>query len=208
MKSNQTDLKKRLFKSCTFGAFFFVFIFFAFHFIQTAKPQSASTDDASRVFRKAFEWNEALWSKLQSNERLSPPVKPPQKEFRVNGDLGLNSDLDPQHYRVHVESGAQKLDLPLSAFQALPKTDYSTLFKCIEGWSEPLQYGGARFSDFMKIYHLGTKPDGSLYSYVGLETPDHEYYVSIDMDSMLHPQTVLAYEMNGQSLDVEKRRAP
>ena len=32
---------------------------------------------------------------------------------------------------------------------------------------------------------------------MGLETPDGQYYVSIDMKSMLSPQTLLAYEMNG-----------
>jgi DMSO/TMAO reductase YedYZ molybdopterin-dependent catalytic subunit len=89
----------------------------------------------------------------------------------------------------------------MSAFQSLPKSGYSTLFKCIEGWSETIEYDGVRFSDFMKAYQVGQKPDGSYYKYVGLETPDQEYYVSIDMDSMLHPQTLLAYEMNESPID-------
>ncbi|WP_262886746.1 molybdopterin-dependent oxidoreductase [Mucilaginibacter humi] len=29
-----------------------------------------------------------------------------------------------------------------------------------------------------------------------METPDKKYYVGLDMDSALHPQTLLAYEMN------------
>lgn len=36
--------------------------------------------------------------------------------------------------------------------------------------------------------------------YVGLETPYGEYYVSLDMESMLHPQTTLADKMNGAPL--------
>ena len=36
--------------------------------------------------------------------------------------------------------------------------------------------------------------------YVGLETPYGEYYVSLDMESMLHPQTTLADMMNGAPL--------
>ena len=39
-----------------------------------------------------------------------------------------------------------------------------------------------------------------LFPYVGLETPDGEYYVSVDMESMLHPQTLLADRMNGEPL--------
>jgi len=33
--------------------------------------------------------------------------------------------------------------------------------------------------------------------YVGLQTPDGEYFVGLDSDSAMHPQTLLAYEMTG-----------
>lgn len=36
--------------------------------------------------------------------------------------------------------------------------------------------------------------------YVGLQTPDEEYYVGIDMASAMHPQTLLCYEMNERPL--------
>jgi DMSO/TMAO reductase YedYZ molybdopterin-dependent catalytic subunit len=39
--------------------------------------------------------------------------------------------------------------------------------------------------------------------YVYLETPDGGYYVGIDIKTALHPQTLLAYEMNLQPLAVE-----
>jgi DMSO/TMAO reductase YedYZ molybdopterin-dependent catalytic subunit len=38
---------------------------------------------------------------------------------------------------------------------------------------------------------------------VALETPDRAYYVGIDLPSMMHPQTLLCYEMNGQPLEDE-----
>ena len=66
-----------------------------------------------------------------------------------------------------------------------------------------LQYKGTRFSDFMDAYGVGRKSDGTPYRYVGLETPDGGYYVSIDMKSMLHPQTLLTYEENGRPLSDE-----
>ena len=61
-----------------------------------------------------------------------------------------------------------------------------------------MAYAGIRFSDFIKHFSLDKN-----YKYVALETPDEEYYVSIDMASMLHPQTLLAYEMNGMPLAVK-----
>jgi DMSO/TMAO reductase YedYZ molybdopterin-dependent catalytic subunit len=45
-------------------------------------------------------------------------------------------------------------------------------------------------------------PD-SLTKYVSLVTPDHEYFVGWDIESILHPQTLLAYEMNGHPLTSE-----
>ena len=52
----------------------------------------------------------------------------------------------------------------------------------------------------MQKYNVGKKADGSFFKYVGLETPDEEYYVSIDMESMQSPQTMLTYEMNQAAL--------
>ena len=37
-------------------------------------------------------------------------------------------------------------------------------------------------------------------NYVGMITPDGTYYVGNDMPSMLQPQTLLCYEMNGKPL--------
>lgn len=131
------------------------------------------------------------------------PRPPEGRPPRVNGSLGLASEFDLENYNVKVQSGEKQLQLSITALKVIPKSDYSTLFKCIEGWSEDFQYAGARFSDFMKFYNVGKKPDGKYYAYVGLETPDGKYYVSIDMESMLHEQTVLAYEMNDRPLRPE-----
>jgi DMSO/TMAO reductase YedYZ molybdopterin-dependent catalytic subunit len=69
--------------------------------------------------------------------------------------------------------------------------------KCIEGWSSIVHWGGARFSDFHARYadRVGDVP------YVGLETPDGGYYVGWDIESILHPQTMLALRQHGEPLD-------
>lgn len=163
----------------------------------------------SYILRKSYLLNEKLWSLIQSTERLSvkKPSPPSTKEPRVNGMLGLKTDLELSSYKILVEQPGKSLQLQVEDFKLMPKTDYSTDFRCIEGWSEELQYAGARFLDFMIKYDLGKKSDGTYYSYVGFETPDTQYYVSIDMESMLHPQTVIAYEMNQHPLSV-KNGAP
>lgn len=158
-----------------------------------------------KLLRKSFLWNEQIWKMLSSNKRTSSArgAIAKDKQPRVNGMLGLESPLNFENYEVEVVSGPNILKLPLSAFKLIPKSESTTEFKCIEGWSEDMSFAGARFSDFINFYDLGKKQDGSYYSYVGLETPDGKYYVSIDMESMLHEQTILTYEMNDRPLSLE-----
>ena len=49
------------------------------------------------------------------------------------------------------------------------------------------------------MQHYNLQKETAL-DYVGLSTPDDQYYVGIDTPSALHPQTLLCYEMNGQPL--------
>ena len=54
----------------------------------------------------------------------------------------------------------------------------------------------ARLVDFAQKFALTGE-------YAGLSTPDGSYFVGLDAASALHPQTLLAYEMNGQPLAPE-----
>jgi DMSO/TMAO reductase YedYZ molybdopterin-dependent catalytic subunit len=203
IKMSEDVLKRRLILALCIGMGVAVLGLISFNYIQT----SQRIDGAPRVLRSSFEWNEKIWKKISSNNNFSVKKPKPIKGSppRVNGDIGLQDDLEDTlaNYKVEVVNGTSKLTLPITAIKATPKIGYSTDFRCIEGWSEELQYAGSRFSDFMHLYNLGKKSDGTYFKYVGLETPDKKYYVSIDMESMLHPQTLLAYEMNEEPLSEE-----
>jgi DMSO/TMAO reductase YedYZ molybdopterin-dependent catalytic subunit len=150
-------------------------------------------------FRRVLDANGSLWSTLFSPTRIpNLPASPPSgKAPRVNGKVGLDDeDFDASKWVLDI--GGRKLSL--AEIKKLKRTESTCLFKCIEGWSEDMAYAGVRFSDFAETYGLGKKPDGSFFSYAGLETPEGDYFVSIDQKSLWHPQTVLAYEMNGKLL--------
>jgi len=106
--------------------------------------------------------------------------------------------------------------LTLADIKQLPRVEMVTELKCIEGWSVIVRWAGARLADLIAKYppltKSGSDPDvmrrpDDLVGYVSLETPDSEYYVGIDMESALHPQTLLCYGMNGQPLSL-KHGAP
>lgn len=192
---------RRLRKSLVTGALFFVLAVGIFIFIRFG-PQKDHLPVALRDVQKL---NEKVGRKLVSNPGHAPfkaaPLK--GKAPRVNGLIGLRDDVDSETYRLHVESGTKTLVLKIEDIEALPRTEATTDFKCVEGWTEVFQYAGVRFSDFMKAEGVGLHDDGSPYPYVGMETPDKTYFVSMDIKSMMSPDTVLAFEMNGDELAIE-----
>jgi hypothetical protein len=101
--------------------------------------------------------------------------------------------------------------LTMDDIHALPHVEMVTEFKCVEGWSEVVHWGGARMRDFLAAFPPATRsgrafdrnaPD-DLPEYVGFDTPDGEYYVGIEREVALHPQTLLAYEINGAPLSAD-----
>jgi hypothetical protein len=177
----------------------------------TTRPEAG---DIPWPFRKTLELNGSIAGKYFSDHRLSRTFDPKQTgPDRVNGDIGLDEDVDIESWKLRVEglaSGNGPIMLGLDAIRKLPRVEMTTEFKCIEGWSVIVQWAGARFTDFMKAYPPRTRSGAfslnhaeELPAYVSMATPDDGYYVGLDMESMLHPQTLLCYEQNGEPLSQE-----
>ncbi len=83
----------------------------------------------------------------------------------------------------------------LSQIQAFPRVTQNTRHVCVEGWDVIGNFGGTRASDFLQAIGADTGA-----RFVEVDCAD-EYYESIDMATMLHPQTLMCYEMYGKPLD-------
>jgi DMSO/TMAO reductase YedYZ molybdopterin-dependent catalytic subunit len=144
--------------------------------------------------RRAEEADDVFSHALFSESRLAKTFDAADiGEARVNSMIGIEDDPEPG-WKLLVDGGDAVL---LDQIKALPKVEQITQFKCIEGWDYIMKWGGVKFSDFAAAH----APSGATQKpWVGLETPDGEYYVGLDRASAMHPQTLLAYEMNGQPL--------
>ena len=84
--------------------------------------------------------------------------------------------------------------------------DQVTRLFCVEGWSAIAWWGGLRFADLLQAYPpLPSARWAKLESLVNLDaasSPD-PYYVSIDLPTARHPQTLLATHLSGKMLQVE-----
>lgn len=99
-----------------------------------------------------------------------------------------------------LQPGTPGLLLTMDDILKLPKYDLVTQFKCIEGWSQIVHWGGVRFADLIAAYPPAKNPDGTLPRYVYMETPNGDYYVGYGLNVCMHPQTLLATEMSGKPL--------
>jgi DMSO/TMAO reductase YedYZ molybdopterin-dependent catalytic subunit len=159
------------------------------------------------VLRDGHELNEAIWSALFREDHQARTFdRSSASILRVNGLLGLQSELDPDAWRLEVvgPDGSELGTHTLDDIRALPRHEMTIEHKCIEGWAQITNWGGARFRDFMALY-ADRLPDDVTDVY--LETPDRRYYVSVDIDTMRHDQTLLAYENLGIPIS-ERNGAP
>jgi DMSO/TMAO reductase YedYZ molybdopterin-dependent catalytic subunit len=132
--------------------------------------------------------------------------------FRPNGEtqptapgyvvLAENNFAD---WRLRIEGLVERpLALSLAELRAEPGRTQITRHDCVEGWSCIGKWSGARLGPLLR--KAGLKPEARYivfhcadewYGPPGLGTP---YYESIDLVDAFHPQTILAYDLNGKPL--------
>ena len=87
-----------------------------------------------------------------------------------------------------------------------PMHEQITRFVCVEGWNAIAWWAGMRFDDLLRAYPpMAQAKWARVESSVNLDNsgnPD-PYFVSIDLATARHPQTLLVTHHNGQPLTVE-----
>jgi DMSO/TMAO reductase YedYZ molybdopterin-dependent catalytic subunit len=122
----------------------------------------------------------------------------PFNKFPINGYDVADPGIDFDTWSLTVSGAVQKPgDYTLAQFQALPKVRQNTRHVCVEGWDVIGRFGGARLSDFLQS--IGADMTAR---FVFVECAD-DYYESLDMETALHPQTLLCYEMYDRPLTRE-----
>ncbi len=144
------------------------------------------------------------------NDRLDALLLNPQKpvpEFSLTAvepekliinTYGFTPVIDPAKFRLTVDGAVNNpLSLKLSEIYKLPLTSMVIRHVCVEGWAAIVQWGGVRLRDILQLAQ--PKPEAR---YAYFESADG-YLESWDLASVLHPQTLLAYQKNGKTLPVE-----
>lgn len=177
---------------------------FGYKWLYNSPDEVKAITGGTRVpLRRALNKTELVVHRLLYSEKhlvKTYPKAMAAKNVRQNSDVGLESKIDLAAWKLQVtKSNGEQLSIGIDELKALPKTEIIFDFKCVEGWDQIQHWGGLAFTDFIKYFKLDAETE---MDYVGMETPDKLYYVGLDMDSAMHPQTLLAYEMNDKPVPV------
>ncbi len=134
--------------------------------------------------------------------------------FKPNG----STNPDDPDYRAHAANGfadwALKIgglvekpgEFSLADLRAMPSRTQITRHDCVEGWSCIGQWTGLQLAHLLD--HVRLKPSARFIVFTCADQLEKtldgsgRYYESIDLADAYHPQTILAYAMNGETLPV------
>jgi DMSO/TMAO reductase YedYZ molybdopterin-dependent catalytic subunit len=109
-----------------------------------------------------------------------------------------NPQIDREKFRLTIGGEVNNpLQLSFAEITKMPLTSMVIRHICVEGWAAIVQWGGVRLQDLIAL----AQPKSNV-RYVYFKSAD-SYYESWDLKSSLHPQTLLAYQKNGQPISVE-----
>jgi DMSO/TMAO reductase YedYZ molybdopterin-dependent catalytic subunit len=163
-----------------------------------------SGEAVSRSVHKALVSRKAMAQEFTEAD-LSP-------DFRSNGTANPDNPVYQELARNDFKDWSLKVDglvehplqFSLAQLRSLPSRTQITRHDCVEGWSAIGKWTGVQLKHVLAM----AKPTaGAKFVVFHCADPMENdgtslYYESIDMDDAYHPQTILAYELNGRALPV------
>jgi DMSO/TMAO reductase YedYZ molybdopterin-dependent catalytic subunit len=154
---------------------------------------------ASAFLAAMGRWNERVDRLLFSENRIA--AEPPASELTPEADfpsyfISDSIPFAPADWALKVGGlVVQPSVFSLEQLKRMPQLGMRIRHHCVEGWSAVAEWHGVRLRDLART--VGASRDAK---YVEFRSFDNGYYSTWDIESALHPQTILAYGMNGRPL--------
>ena len=165
-----------------------------------------------RVLGLAEQGNFAVQRSLADRMALAKEFSPDQRSpvFRANGTRRPAGAA----YTAHEASGfadwhvkidglvARPQALSLAQIRAMPTRTQITRHDCVEGWSAIGEWTGVPLKLLLDLAGLARDARYIVFHCADVMTGGKPYYESIDLIDAFHPQTILAWNLNGKPLPV------
>ena len=131
--------------------------------------------------------------------------------FRANGNpppmtIDYAADAAEQFARWRLEvSGLvrQPAQFSLAELRSMPSRTQITRHDCVEGWSVIGKWKGVRLEEILTRVQPRSEAKYIVFRCMDTDGEGNNYYESIDLIDAVHPQTILAYELNDRPLPLE-----
>ena len=133
----------------------------------------------------------------------SPAIGPQQLPVNQSAaQAGVTVSAVHPGYRLVVSGRCGRpRSFTLDELRAVPQRDAALPITCVEGWSADARWRGVALADLLAMVDA---PSGASVRVESLESPDRLYASSVvDADLAKDPDTLLALELNGESLDLD-----
>jgi DMSO/TMAO reductase YedYZ molybdopterin-dependent catalytic subunit len=175
----------------------------------------------AHVFRAVEGWTSLSQRALLAAGQLAReyPAADISPVFKANGTLNPGGDDYDRHvaenfanWRLRIDGMvANPMALSVAELRRLPARAQITRHDCVEGWSAIGMWTGVPLGLLLKAAGLSPKAHYAVFhcfdnlegepSKGGEQSPG-QYYESIGLVDAFHPQTIIAYAMNGKPLQV------
>lgn len=159
---------------------------------------------------KAINIDDDVAEALYSPNRLVPTYTKSQVTGLKNNYNGVTPGPEYlQNWRLTLSGLQSGLAVSLDARTLLSRFSLQeeiTRFVCVEGWSEIAWWGGIRFADLLQAFPPVSQAKWArIESSVNLDANGNSdpYYVSLDLETARHPQSLLATHFHGAPLTIE-----
>lgn len=129
--------------------------------------------------------------------------------FWPNGLVPTSDDWTRLHdrefrdYRLRVRGLVEHpVELSLEDLREMARQDQITMHNCIQGWSAIGKWSGVPFAKLIELVRPDPEAEWVMFYSYGEGGEGGQYYDSHTIHDLRHPQSLLAYEMNGEPLPV------
>jgi len=157
----------------------------------------------------------------RSQRLFIPPdaLAPTYSRAEISPDFKANGSIDPAAsdylalkadgfagYKLVIDGLVERpLALSLAELRTRPSQSQITKHDCVEGWTSIAEWTGVRLETLLD--EAGLKPKARFivfhcFDALNQAEDGERYYESIDLIDARHPQTILAWAMNGEVLPV------
>jgi DMSO/TMAO reductase YedYZ molybdopterin-dependent catalytic subunit len=175
----------------------------------------------SHVFLAVEDWTRMSQRALLQPGQLAREYSPADISpvFKPNGTFSPGGEEYDRHvaqgfvnWRLRIEGLVQHpMSLSIAELRRLPSRTQITKHDCVEGWTAIGMWTGVQLGLLLKaaglapgaryaVFHCADNLSGEPAK--GGEQSPGQYYESIDLVDAFHPQTLIAYDLNGKPLGV------